>query len=69
MASDLFRRHSGPARGLVEGDWLLTSDDIKINGRSTYLGRFTDEVDAARAYDEAAITAWGEFAHLNFPGR
>jgi len=31
------------------------------------VGRFADEVSAARAYDAGAITRWGEFALLNFP--
>jgi len=32
-----------------------------------YLGTFTDEITAARTYDEAAFTLYGEFARLNFP--
>jgi hypothetical protein len=32
-----------------------------------YLGYFDDPVDAARAYDAAAIEKYGEFATLNFP--
>lgn len=40
---------------------------IKIDGKSIHLGLFTSEEDAARAYDFAAIAAWGEFACLNFP--
>ena len=39
---------------------------ITINGKVRYLGRSVDEVEAAKAYDEAASELFGEFAYLNF---
>lgn len=36
-------------------------------GRNIYLGVYDDPLDAARAYDAAALEMWGEFAALNFP--
>ena len=40
-----------------------------VDGKSRYLGLYADEGDAGRAYDLAAVDAWGKFARLNFPGR
>ena len=39
---------------------------IKIEGRQTYLGGFTNEELAARAYDKKAKGVYKEFANLNF---
>lgn len=40
---------------------------IKTKNKQTYLGTFSDPVDAAKAYDAKAIELFGEFAALNFP--
>lgn len=38
---------------------------IKTNGKRIYLGCFKNILDAARAYNEAALKYHGEFARLN----
>ena len=45
----------------------LWASSIKSHGKRIWLGYFKSEVDAARAYDRAAIKYHGEFARLNFP--
>lgn len=39
---------------------------IRLDGRQVHLGLFDDPAEAARAYDAAALDAWGDFARVNF---
>lgn len=54
--------YRGVSWATTKNRWLAY---IRIDGRSRYLGRYTDEAQAARAYDRAALEAWGESARLN----
>jgi hypothetical protein len=38
---------------------------ITANGKTTFLGLFVDAEKAAKAYDAAAVSLFGEFARLN----
>jgi hypothetical protein len=40
---------------------------IRLNHKPIYLGDYTNEIDAAEAYDKAALKYFKEFAYLNFP--
>jgi len=64
-------RSSGPRKGSFKGvyfdkftkRWRST---IKINGKNKAIGRFDSDVEAARAYDNEAVLAWGSDAFRNF---
>jgi hypothetical protein len=40
---------------------------IRVNSRPRHIGYFGDPIAAARAYDIAALEAFGSFARTNFP--
>jgi len=65
----IYRKTSSEFRGV---SWRKGTDKwaayIKFNGQQIHLGFFADEVDAARAYNGAAMKYFGVFAHLNNTG-
>lgn len=42
---------------------------IGVNGKNLYIGQFNSEIEAATAYDAAALVHFGEFADLNFKAK
>ena len=63
------RRPGKPYSSVYKGVVLVGKRwraQIKIRGRVHHLGLFAFEADAARAYDRAAVAAWGQFARPNF---
>lgn len=46
-----------------ERKWIA---QIQANGKRKTIGYFDSAIEAARAYDNAAIEAYGEYARLNF---
>lgn len=56
-------RFKGVIQSGKSGKWIAR---IGVNKKKYIIGRFDSEVDAALAYDAAAIKHFGEFACLNF---
>jgi hypothetical protein len=44
------------------GRWMVR---VQVDGKRRTVGLFEDELEAARAYNIAAVEAFGEYAHLN----
>jgi hypothetical protein len=65
------RKRRGSASVFKGVGYLKGSDKchakLVFEGKTVWLGHFEHEVQAARAYDRAAVEHFGEFANLNFP--
>ncbi len=61
--SKTYSRYRGVSFSKRKQKWFA---EIRNHGRKIWLGYFTDETKATRAYDAAAKKYHGEFARLNF---
>ena len=67
-ANKVMRKHPSITgfRGVYPTSWGLPfRAQINFENKLHYIGKFSDAVNAALAYDEAAILVHGEFAVLN----
>ena len=55
--------YKGVYRSKLRKAWACT---IRINGKNKVIDFFQNEIEAAKAYDEAAKEHYGEFAKTNF---
>jgi len=64
------RRKKKKCTSKYHGVWFSNGKyqtEITNQGKKYWLGWYDSEIDAAKAYDRAAIKYHGEFARLNFP--
>lgn len=62
-SGDMTSQYKGVNWNRSNNGWVAK---IMVRGKVSHLGTFADEVDAARAYDQAAFEGFGDFALLNF---
>lgn len=55
-------KYRGVTWSISNNQWMA---QLKNKGHNIYLGYFSSEIDAARAYNRAALEKFGEFARIN----
>jgi hypothetical protein len=59
---DSTSRFRGVSWNEADKRWVV---GVSVNGRRKHIGRYADEVDAAKAFNDAATKYYGQFARLN----
>jgi hypothetical protein len=71
QAEILAKRKPSPSRGGSASRYKGVCWDGRskwlVQFRGKKVGRFTDEIEAAKAFDAAALAFWGSGVYLNFP--
>ena len=62
-----YRGSSSKYKGVTSHRGKRWRAQINVGGNVRHLGSFMEQEYAARAYDIAALEAFGEFARVNFP--
>lgn len=57
-------QYKGVSWHIINKKWRA---QIQLNKKCIYIGYFTDETEAALAYNKKAVELFGEFARLNIP--
>lgn len=60
--------HAGSSSAFKGVTWHKRGKRWMAQIGTSYLGLFKSEMDAARAYDKAALAKYGEYARVNFEG-
>jgi hypothetical protein len=58
----VYSKHKGVTWDMSRNKWLA---QITVKNKHIFIGRFNNEIDAAKAYNQVALKYFGEFAVLN----
>ena len=62
-----YKHHKTPNKYKVRISITFVDEAGKIKSKGKHVGHYATELEAAKAYDDAVLKEYGEFAWLNFP--